>query len=580
MRQRFSAAGWNKRSAVRIRYNKPDPMKATHSTARLLLSFLLQFSLCLPAKAALPQGVSHTVATVCAEEDNVQVELRGQIQSFVMEATHPAYALTPNISAPDFTGCGTPADAPYLFTPGVIKLFDNGVTVVEAVREAAYWRPTGMQATVAGAGSEPNVHYLRFYRRITDAGGYPQFFVIYSDGNTRMIPQPPAGLSEVTFGSSVIVGPATTSGGRSIAEISSATYDPGTDQLTVTYASGGTAAFTFAAVNRTQCTVRVDVGYATSASTPFAVFTSMYVAEDKCDAAYVGYEDAAGVYQESGVMSFTQADSATWSFLRKSHSLHNTSAPNITVYTRHAAARRASLLFQNGIGQMSAWNVVRAGAGISGATVFAAALGDWRVRGRADLNGDGFEDIILQNGAGQIVAWYLNGGGSVAAGGFLSSGFLGDWKVAGTADINMDGKVDLVLQNNAGQIAVWHLDGAGAVVSGRMLSPGALGDWRIAGTVDINGDGFADIVFQNNVGQIAVWNLDGAGQVAAGSFLYPGFLGDWRVASVTDLNGDGHPDVVLQNGAGSISVWFLTSAGIVASGSVLFSGSLGDWRVR
>ncbi len=237
-----------------------------------------------------------------------------------------------------------------------------------------------------------------------------------------------------------------------------------------------------------------------------------------------------------------------------------------------------------------------------------------------DLNGDGKADFLFQNSAGQLYAWLLDGtantinfatGAGLTSGShFLYGGALGDWRLVARADVNNDGFADLIFQNSAGQIYVWFLDGTGNTINfatGAGLKPGSkmlytagMGDWRIAACTDMNGDGTTDLVFQNSVGQLFVWLLDGTGTAinyATGvglkpgsKFLYGAGLGDWRLVTCTDMNGDGIPDLVFQNSAGQIYAWILdgtvspinfsTGAGLKPGSKFLFGGALGDWRVH
>ena len=197
------------------------------------------------------------------------------------------------------------------------------------------------------------------------------------------------------------------------------------------------------------------------------------------------------------------------------------------------------------------------GAGLKGFRyLYTGGRGDWRVMGIGDVNGDGNPDLVFQNGAGQVYAWFLDGTGnapdfSTGAGlrgsGYLYTGGLGDWRVVGIADVNGDGNPDLVFQNGVGQLYAWFLNGSGTALNfgtGAGLNgygylyTGGLGDWRVAGIMDVNGDNIPDLVFQNNAGQLYAWFLNGTGTainfgtgvgLAGSVFLYTGGLGDWRV---------------------------------------------------
>ena len=191
--------------------------------------------------------------------------------------------------------------------------------------------------------------------------------------------------------------------------------------------------------------------------------------------------------------------------------------------------------------------------------LYGAGLGGWRLVARADVNNDGIPDLIFQNSTGQIYKWLLDGSGNAMefatssglkpGSGYLYGSGLGGWRVVAVADINGDGFPDLVYQNSVGQIYRWHLDGTGNTINystGAGLKPGSgflygsgLGGWRIVAVADINGDGIPDLVFQNSAGHIYKWYLDGTGNTISFAtssglkpgygYLYPSALGDWRI---------------------------------------------------
>lgn len=275
-----------------------------------------------------PTASNQSTATQCAEEDNVNVPLRGNVPSFVVEATHPGYEVGQDNCDPDFTNCPDP-QAGHAFTPGVYKLYDDGETVVEAVREASWWQPRGMSARVDDGDAETDIHFIRVYRKIAAAAEWPQFFVLYMDGNMRLIPHPPAGVASVCFGSSVIIGPAAVEA-RPIAEIASVKYVSATKTLEVAYRAGGSAVLDLTHVTRTEARVHVTVNYATDAN-PFVTFRSMFVAGGNADVDYVQWKDAGGTRHDDAVMAFTGGQGTEWFFHRKLRSTHNTSAPDIRI---------------------------------------------------------------------------------------------------------------------------------------------------------------------------------------------------------------------------------------------------------
>ena len=300
----------------------------------------------------------------------------------------------------------------------------------------------------------------------------------------------------------------------------------------------------------------------------------------------------------------------------------------------------ADFVFQNNAGQLYEWLLDGTGNTINFSNssglkpgqppkfLYSGSLGDYRLMARADVNNDGFPDLIFQNTAGQIFVWFLDGSGNTInfsngvglkpgmSPKFLYSGGLGDYRIVACSDMNGDGNPDIVFQNTAGQIYVWFLDGSGNTInfsngvglkpglSPKFLYSGGLGDYRIVACTDLNGDGFTDFIFQNTAGQIYVWFLDGTGTTinfnnGAGlrpgmspAFLYAGGLGSFRIVACTDLNGDGAADLIFQNSLGQIYAWFLDGTGTAVNFSTgagfrpgvaaafLYTGGLGDYRIR
>ncbi len=238
------------------------------------------------------------------------------------------------------------------------------------------------------------------------------------------------------------------------------------------------------------------------------------------------------------------------------------------------------LLFENVLGQLTAWYLDGSGGVTSAAFFFNGFIGDYRLVGKGDLNSDGKTDLVFQDPAGRIAIWYLDGSGGTLSAVYLNGTPTAEWRVVGVGDLNNDGKADILFQNPIGQLAVWYMDGAGGVTSAAGFYPGFLYDARVKGIADINSDGKPDLVFQNAAGQIIVWYLDGSGATTSAAYLTTAPLGDTRIACLADVNGDGKADIVFQNGFGYVSVWYLDGAGGVTSVAYITTSFVGDWRVR
>ena len=205
-----------------------------------------------------------------------------------------------------------------------------------------WWRPTAMEADVSGNSAQAD--YLVLYRKIKDQDSWPQFFVLYEDGNIRLKPHAPKGMPDVCFGSSVIVGPATT-GKRPHADIKKVVVNTSSNpqdfpSLDITYASGEIAHLDLF-VDRTQAVVDVTPGYHTDAQAPFAVFRSMWVRDGRADADHIRTSQT-----DASILSdWTSLAGPWWFFYRATKSDHNPSAPDIwigQVPTEHSALLNAT----------------------------------------------------------------------------------------------------------------------------------------------------------------------------------------------------------------------------------------------
>ncbi|MBI4524234.1 MAG: hypothetical protein HY695_10535 [Deltaproteobacteria bacterium] len=299
---------------------------------KALAAFLVVFAFTSPASAqdvATCSAIPLSTATLCAEEDNVNIPLSGEVTSFVIEATHPTYPVAVDSCAADFTNCGPSIDPTYSFNPGVVNLYDDGETIVEAVREASWWRPNGMAVLVDSGAPATDIHYVRIRRKIAGASELPEFFVLYMDGNLRLKPHPPVGISDVCFGSSVIVGPAPLDF-RPIAEIASARYLSASKTLEVIYQSGDWAILSLEQVDRTIARVRVRLS-SEFGEVPFATFRSMFVADGNADVDHVTWRNDTTVIDDEPIITFPGGEGSDWFFYRKFSSQHNTSAPDIRI---------------------------------------------------------------------------------------------------------------------------------------------------------------------------------------------------------------------------------------------------------
>ena len=240
---------------------------------------------------------------------------------------------------------------------------------------------------------------------------------------------------------------------------------------------------------------------------------------------------------------------------------------------------------------------------ILGLTSFGYNTGGWRVdlhpRTTADINGDGFADVVGFGNAGVYTA-LSNGDGTFKASklGLNSFGYnTGGWRVEQhprtMGDINGDGLADIIGFGNAGvYTALSNGDGTFRASKLGLKSFGYnTGGWRVEQhprtVADVNGDGLADIVGFGHAGvYTALSNGDGTFKphsLGLKSFGYN--TGGWRVEqhprTAADVNGDGLADIV---GFGHAGVYTALSNGNgtfqpAKLGIKSFGYNTGGWRV-
>ena len=213
---------------------------------------------------------------------------------------------------------------------------------------------------------------------------------------------------------------------------------------------------------------------------------------------------------------------------------------------------------------------------IGGNSLQPGAVSDmnWSIVGSADFNLDGEPDILWQHTNGDISAWLMRGSQQLSGSLFVpSSTGQPDWRAVGIADMNRDGWQDILWRNRVtGQVSVWLMNGM-TRIDGRLLTPDTVADtnWEIVGTGDFNMDGWVDLVWRHKTqGSLSVWFMNGT-TMRSGTSLSPDRVADtnWKIRTVTDVNGDYKPDLVWENTSGQISTWVMN--GLTLAQGVLFA---------
>ncbi len=195
------------------------------------------------------------------------------------------------------------------------------------------------------------------------------------------------------------------------------------------------------------------------------------------------------------------------------------------------------LLFNTSTRMISKWILDTNGVRTSGGYVYTQAVAvGWTVAGIADLNGDHIQDILLENQTTRKISkWLLNAEGTRESGGWVyTNAMAAGWSVKGTADLNGDGIDDLLLYNSTTRmVSKWLINESGERESGGWVSTDPLGaGWNISGVTDLNSDGIEDIVLYNyTTRMVSKWIINASGERESGGLIYDSALASgWTVA--------------------------------------------------
>ena len=214
------------------------------------------------------------------------------------------------------------------------SIYDDGNVVVDAVAIDFWWRaPHSMTLNVIGPNQTTNIsgiQYFRITKRVPDTNSvdYSQVFVLYEDGNARILPHAPKGIDWTPFGASVILGP-TDNGPRPFAGIDTVTLYTKELGMDITYDNGGSCHAALW-VDREKNVVDVSSITYDTLVYPFARFRSMWTYDGKADIDRL--ETADGVFPVT--KQWDKLGGAWWQFFKEVPTYHNTYCPDFLVEAR------------------------------------------------------------------------------------------------------------------------------------------------------------------------------------------------------------------------------------------------------
>jgi hypothetical protein len=149
----------------------------------------------------------------------------------------------------------------------------------------------------------------------------------------------------------------------------------------------------------------------------------------------------------------------------------------------------------------------------------------WYLGAIGDIDKDGMLDLVAHSPTtGETQVWFLNGTDRKAY--HLIDNrttqqpilvFGTDWQLATTADVNLDGFTDLVWQNvTTGEVQAWFMSGTDRFGYNLVKDHAtqtvlkAPAPWFLKGAGDVNRDGFADFIWHNTeTGETLAWFMTG-----------------------------------------------------------------------
>ncbi|XP_069130863.1 uncharacterized protein [Argopecten irradians] len=212
----------------------------------------------------------------------------------------------------------------------ISTIYRSDDVIIETVNVQLSWlAPKTMTVRLSNGVIAENITFIRIYRPIPWNNGYAQVFVLYNDGNVRLLPTAPDGTDWIPFGTSVIIGQTKGDRIRPYTIITQVDIIPERWQMKVYYEDGSSLKMSLNSTNdETQLFVS-DMNFMQDRVThPFATIRSMYVDEGNTDvdSVKIDNKDTYNIMDNWGSLT-----GRSFAFHRRCISTHLTLSPDIQV---------------------------------------------------------------------------------------------------------------------------------------------------------------------------------------------------------------------------------------------------------
>ncbi|KAL3877036.1 hypothetical protein ACJMK2_034792 [Sinanodonta woodiana] len=211
-------------------------------------------------------------------------------------------------------------------------VYSDSMTVIEVVDMDVWWRvnETMTLKTLNDGRVFQGVDYFRIYRKIPwSKNNFCQVFVMYQDGNVRLLPITPHGRDWIPFGSSILIGQSDHMDVRPAAPLRQVEIDPKELTIKLAYLDGSFLSLKLNVIWNETMIIMSDAVYARSLdSYPFLTFRSMWVANGNADVDHVSVD---GNETHPILSGWSTLRGTSFAFFRKCISKHNTLSPDIRV---------------------------------------------------------------------------------------------------------------------------------------------------------------------------------------------------------------------------------------------------------